>query len=130
MGTRLQLKATGFFNTLNQYKIWVCGRMGLHLPCKECSYGFESRQYPVNWQAREACWQFENSDDYLFASRKRCERKTTDISSVEERSHYVKGHAIEMRMSIIWVISSVGRASAWHAEGRRFEPDIDPRIIV
>lgn len=33
-----------------------------------------------------------------------------------------------MRMSIIWVISSVGRALAWHARGRRFEPDIDPLI--
>ena len=47
---------------------------------------------------------------------------------MEERSHFVKGHAIEMRMSIIWVISSVGRAPRWQRGGRRFEPDIDPRI--
>lgn len=47
---------------------------------------------------------------------------------MEERPLYVGGRAIEMRMSIIWVISSVGRAPRWQRGGRRFEPDIDPRI--
>ena len=28
--------------------IWVCGRMELHLHGMERSYGFESRQYPLN----------------------------------------------------------------------------------
>jgi hypothetical protein len=34
---------------------------------------------------------------------------------------------VELRM---WVISSVGRASALHAEGRRFEPVITHQLLI
>ena len=60
MGTPVAAKGNrGFLIT----RLWVCGRMGLHLPCKECSYGFESRQYPLKRQAREACQQIDKSDN-------------------------------------------------------------------
>jgi hypothetical protein len=32
--------------------------------------------------------------------------------------------------SAMWVISSVGRASALHAEGRRFEPVITHQLFI
>ena len=36
-------------------------------------------------------------------------------------------HCVGSRM---WVISSVGRASALHAEGRRFEPVITHQLLI
>ena len=48
MGTRLQLKATGFFDTLNQYKIWAISSVGRTLALQAGCHRFESDMCPLN----------------------------------------------------------------------------------
>ena len=112
---------------------WAISSVGRTLALQAGCQGFESLMCPLKnmspWDSW-AVWQFGKFT--LLAPRKRCRRKQKQRALAQWKSIglAVEGHAIEMRMSIIWAISSVGRTQRWQRWCHRFESDMCPLILV